>query len=150
VTAHRHTIRVYYEDTDAGGVMYHAAYLRFAERARTEALRDAGAPHAELAEQEGLFFVVRRIKMDYLRPARLDSLVVVETETLSIGGASITLRQSFLEAGTRLAEAEVLLVCVRAENLQPARIPERWRNVLAPEGAAPAQESGGKGDLDRG
>jgi acyl-CoA thioester hydrolase len=150
VTAHRHTIRVYYEDTDAGGVMYHAAYLRFAERARTEALREAGAPHAELVEQEGLFFVVRRIKMDYLRPARLDSLVVVETGTLAIGGASITLRQRFLEAETLLAEAEVLLVCVRAENMQPARIPERWRNVLAPDGAGRTEVSGGKGDQDRG
>ena len=73
-------LRVYYEDTDAGGIVYHASYLRFAERARTEALRDAGVPHDELVAQFGLIFVVRRVEMDYLRPARLDdSLIVVET-----------------------------------------------------------------------
>ena len=69
---HRYDVRVYYEDTDAGGVAYHASYLRFAERARTEALRDAGIPHAELLERFTLMFVVRRIEVDYLRPARLD------------------------------------------------------------------------------
>ena len=65
---HRYAVRVYYEDTDAGGVVYHANYLRFAERARTEALRDLGIPHAELLRQFGLMFVVRRIKVDYLAP----------------------------------------------------------------------------------
>ena len=147
MTTHRYPLRVYYEDTDAGGVVYHAAYLRFAERARTEALRDAGAPHAELMEQHGLFFVVRRIKIDYLRPARLDSLLVVETDTLAIGGASATLRQRITEGTAVLAEAEVLLVCIRAENLQPARIPERWRNVLA---LGVGADGNGKGDEDRG
>ena len=69
---HRYAVRVYYEDTDAGGVVYHASYLRFAERARTEALRDLGIPHAELAAAIRLMFMVRRIEVDYLRPARLD------------------------------------------------------------------------------
>ncbi len=69
---HRYAVRVYYEDTDAGGVVYHASYLRFAERARTEALRDLGIPHADLLQRFTLMFVVRRIEVDYLRPARLD------------------------------------------------------------------------------
>jgi acyl-CoA thioester hydrolase len=150
VSIHRYAIRVYFEDTDAGGVVYHAAFLRFAERARTEALRDAGAPHAELQNGHGMIFVVRRIKIDYLRPARLDSLLVVETEALSVGGASVTLRQRFLEDEAVLAEAEIVLVCIRLENLQPARIPERWRSILAPEGAGPAESPGGKGDQNRG
>ena len=143
MTLHRHEIRVYYEDTDAGGVMYHAAYLAFAERARTEALRAAGAPHAALIEEHGMFFVVRRVKIDYLRPARLDSLVVVETGTLALGGASVTLRQRFLEAETPLAEAEVVLVCIRADTLQPARIPQRWRTILALGSAERAQGAAG-------
>src|ERR1700728_4759676 len=91
---HRYAIRVYYEDTDAGGVVYHANYLRYAERARTEALRDAGIPHAELVETFGLMFMVHRAEIDYVRPAMLDDLLVVETETTDVGGASIQLRQT--------------------------------------------------------
>jgi len=85
---HRYEVRVYFEDTDAGGIVYHATYLRFAERARSECLRDLGFPHAELVARHGMFFVVRRAKLDYLRPARLDDLLVVTTEVLTVGGAS--------------------------------------------------------------
>jgi Thioesterase superfamily len=70
---HRYTLRVYYEDTDAGGVVYHATYLRYAERARTEALRDAGIPHADLVERFGLMFMVHRAEIDYVRAAVLDA-----------------------------------------------------------------------------
>src|SRR5436305_12639517 len=90
---HRYTVRVFFEDTDAGGIAYHANYLRFAERARTEAMRDLGIPHAELIADHGLMFVVHRVKMDYLRPARLDDLLLVFTEPTVVGGASVTLRQ---------------------------------------------------------
>src|SRR6185437_10123246 len=90
---HRYAVRVYYEDTDAGGVAYHATYLRFAERARTEALRDAGIPHAELLQRFTLMFVVRHVEVDYLRPARLDDSLTVVTEPLVVGGATVTLRQ---------------------------------------------------------
>ena len=69
---HRYSLRVYYEDTDAGGVVYHANYLRYAERGRTEALRDAGIPHAEMVERFGLMFMVHRAEIDYQRPAMLD------------------------------------------------------------------------------
>src|ERR1700683_5638416 len=99
---HRYAIRVYYEDTDAGGVVYHASYLRFAERARTEALRDLGIPHADLVARFGLMLVVRRIKVDYLRPARLDESLTVMTEPLEVGGASVVVRQEVRGgAGTR-------------------------------------------------
>src|SRR5665811_1175160 len=90
---HRYAVRVYYEDTDAGGVVYYANYLRFAERARTEALRELGIPHAELVERFNLMFVVRRVEVDYLRAARLDDSLVIETATLAVGGATVLLRQ---------------------------------------------------------
>src|SRR6201992_29365 len=90
---HRYSLRVYYEDTDAGGVVYHPHYRRYAERARTEALRDAGIPHADLVERFGLMFMVRHAEIDYVRPAMLDDLLVVETETMDAGGATILLRQ---------------------------------------------------------
>ena len=104
--------RVYYEDTDAGGVVYHARYLAFAERARTEALRDAGVPHDELATQHGLIFVVRRVEMDYWRPARLDDLLVVTTQTVALGGASLTVRQGFAVGDVRIGTLQAKLACV--------------------------------------
>ena len=84
-TPHHHRLRVYYADTDAGGVVYHANYLRFAERARTEALRDMGIPHAEMVSLHGLMFMVRRIKVDYLGSARLDDSLIVTVEDHGIG-----------------------------------------------------------------
>jgi acyl-CoA thioester hydrolase len=140
---HRFVLRVYFEDTDAGGVVYHASYLRFAERARTEALRDAGAPHAELQQTHGLLFVVRSLEMDYLRPARLDSLLVVETTPLAVGGASVTLRQVFVENGEPIGTLTVRLVCIAQATLRPARIPDRWREVLK-------VDAGGEGLPERG
>jgi acyl-CoA thioester hydrolase len=132
MNAHRHMVRVYYEDTDAGGIVYHAGYLRFAERGRTEALRELGVPHAEMSSLHGLFFMVRRVKVDYLAPARLDDLLVVETTTLAIGAASVDLRQDVVRArdGARLARMELQLVCGRIADQRPARIPARWREAM--------------------
>jgi acyl-CoA thioester hydrolase len=159
VSSHRFTVRVYYEDTDAGGVVYHASYLRFAERARTEALRDAGAPHDALHGTHGLIFVVRHLEMDYLRPTRLDSLLDIETTPVALGGASVTLRQRFCELerclefgeiggkpdqtqATPIGTLTVRLVCIQQETLRPARIPDRWRHVLRPgeHGSEPARD----------
>ncbi len=127
MTPHRMQIRVYFEDTDAGGMMYHARYLAFAERARSELLRDAGVPHSDLVRDEGLIFVVRRVKMDYLRPARLDDLLTVATEATQMGAATATLRQDFAMDETDVARLEVHLACVRVADGRPARIPLRWR-----------------------
>jgi acyl-CoA thioester hydrolase len=129
---HRYTLRVYYEDTDAGGVVYHANYLRFAERARTEALRDLGVPHAQMTSQHGLFFMVRRLKVDYLAPARLDDQLLVVTRTTALRAASVELRQSILRPGAArpLVVLEVLLACVRAADQRPGRVPARWREAL--------------------
>jgi acyl-CoA thioester hydrolase len=137
--AHHFHTRIYYEDTDAGGVVYHANYLRFAERARTEALRDLGVPHAELQAQHGLIFMVRRAKLDYLAPARLDDSLVVVTRPLAIGAASVELRQSFhreAELDSTLAIADIQLACVRVADLRPARLPGRWRHAFATMAAA--------------
>ncbi len=128
---HRYTLRVYYEDTDAGGIVYYANYLRFIERARTEALRDLGIPHAQLVEQFRAMFVVRRVEMDYLRPAKLDDSLIITTEAEEIGGATLRLRQVVCAAdGTALADARVRLACVATEGERPRRIPPRWRAAM--------------------
>lgn len=127
-------LRVYYEDTDAGGVVYHARYLAFAERARTEALRALGAPHAELVEQHGSIFVVRRVEMEYLRPARLDDELDVLTGPWEVAGATVWVRQGFRVAGQEIGLLRVRLACVRAADGHPVRIPRRWRAALGTAG----------------
>lgn len=122
---------MYYEDTDAGGVVYHASHLRFAERARTEALRDLGVAHSELQRLHGLIFMVRRVELDYLAPARLDDALTVHTRVTLLRGASVDLRQCILRDRDVIADAVVRLVCVRAENGRPGRIPPLWRDALA-------------------
>jgi acyl-CoA thioester hydrolase len=128
---HRHTIRVYYEDSDAGGIVYHASYLRFAERARTEALRDLGVPHAALVSEHGLMFVVRRIKLDYVRPARVDDLLTVHTIPRRLGAASVVLTQVVARESCRIAVAEIGLACVDVASGRPQRLPARWHMAFA-------------------
>jgi acyl-CoA thioester hydrolase len=141
---HRFALRVYYEDTDAGGVVYHANYLRFAERARTEALRDLGVPHAVMFAEHGVIFMVRRVKTDYLAPARLDESLVVATRALAVNAASVVLRQSVERAadGVELAVLEVLLACVRIDGMKPARIPRPWRAAMLRLSDARMNEAG--------
>jgi acyl-CoA thioester hydrolase len=127
---HRYLLRVYYEDTDAGGVVYHATYLRFAERARTEALRALGIPHAELLKNHGVMFMVRRVEVDYSHPARLDDSLVVITEPLAVGGATATLRQEVCGSEGVCATLVVRLACVKPGEGKPGRLPQRWRSVL--------------------
>ena len=134
MTPHRHAVRIYYEDTDAGGVVYHARYLGFAEQGRTEALRALGAPHAELAGHHGLIFMVRRAEMHYLRPARLDDLLEVSTGPWEVRGASVEVQQGFRVADREIARLSVGLACVRLADGRPARIPERWRAALGVKG----------------
>ncbi len=92
MATHRQAIRVYFEDTDAAGIVYYANYLKFAERARTDMLRDLGVSHAEMMKRDGLVLVVRRCEIDYLKPAKLDDLLTVETEAAKLGGASVDLQ----------------------------------------------------------
>ncbi len=127
---HVYRLRVYYEDTDAAGIVYHANFLRYAERARTEVLRALGVPHAELVRDCNLMFVVRRAKLDYLRPARLDDLLEVLTEPLALRAATVRLRQEIRNKRGACAVAEIELACVQVDGDRPARIPQRWRDAF--------------------
>jgi len=106
---HRQRIRVYFEDTDAGGIVYHASWLRFFERARTDWLREMGISQSEFARTSGLGFVVRSLQIDYLRPARLDDLIQTELGIFEVRKASLFLVQRALLEGSedRLVEAQV-------------------------------------------
>ena len=125
-----YTLRVYYQDTDAGGIVYHANYLNFGERARAEALREMGVPHVEMVRQFGVMFVVRRLQIDYQRPARLDEEIRIETRVIGAGGASATLRQDFWRDSDSLAVLEVGLGCARLADGKAVRMPEVWRARL--------------------
>jgi acyl-CoA thioester hydrolase len=133
---HRFPLRVYFEDTDAGGMAYHASYLRWAERARTESLRAMGLPHNALMVCHNALLVVRRIEVEYARPARLDDALVVETRVRRVGGASVDLDQHVLPeaggmpGGVPLARLRVGLACIRQDSLRPAALPEPWRGAL--------------------
>lgn len=109
---HLFPIRVYYEDTDAGGIVYHSNYLNFAERARTEALREAGANQSALWQTHGIGFVVRRATVDYSRPARLDDELVVETSLQEFGKASLTLEQIIRRGNETLASVHIKLAII--------------------------------------
>jgi acyl-CoA thioester hydrolase len=125
-------VRIYYADTDAGGVVYHSNYLTLAERARTEALRSAGRPHADLLSEHDCLFMVRRVEVEYLRPARLDDMLTITTEFLDETAATVSARQAFVHAdGSICARLRVELVCVRASTGKPARTPLRWRIATA-------------------
>jgi acyl-CoA thioester hydrolase len=125
--------RVYYEDTDAAGIVYYANYLKFAERARTEILRDAGIVQRALAEEMGVAFAVRSVSVEYLKPARLDDALVVESTIVAVGGATADGIQVVRRAedGLELARVAVRLACIRLAGGQPARIPEAVRSALA-------------------
>ena len=129
MATHRQSIRVYFEDTDAAGIVYYANYLKFAERARTDMLRDYGISHADMMKRDGLVLVVRRCEVDYLKPAKLDDLLTIETETVKLGGASVDLRQRVLRGNEILADLKVLVVCIGPDG-RPARIPDYVRGVL--------------------
>jgi len=129
---HRYELRVYVEDTDAGGIVYHANYLRYAERGRSEALRELGLPHAEMIRSHGRMFVVRRAKIDYERPARLDDWLIVETRSRALTAATVTLEQTIRRRdGTTLARVDLLLACVMTGNKRATRLPAALRNALA-------------------
>ncbi|HYD98330.1 MAG TPA: tol-pal system-associated acyl-CoA thioesterase, partial [Alphaproteobacteria bacterium] len=122
--AHRYPLRVYYADTDAGGVVYHGTYLAFAERARTEFLRLIGWDRVEMIDRAGVMFMVRKAELDYLAPARLDDLLDIVTTVERIGGASIGLRQSIRRGADELAVLSLVVVCVGVEAVRPQRLPE--------------------------
>lgn len=133
MTSHQLPIRVYYEDTDAGGIVYHASYLRFAERGRTEMLRDAGFEHAALYKEQGIAFAVVSLKIDYRAPAKLDELLIVKSSITRVGGASMEIKQDVYRGENLLTEITVTLVCID-KNLKAVRLPQQVRDLYKSEG----------------
>lgn len=140
--AHVLPLRVYYEDTDAGGIVYHANYLRFMERGRTEMLRGAGHDLAALRQKTGVNWTVSRLAIRYLKPARLDEQLEVVTRVAELRGASVDLVQQVRRAdgkgtGELLSDATLTLACMSPAG-RPVRLPADARAALAPESAATA------------
>jgi acyl-CoA thioester hydrolase len=115
--------RVYYEDTDAGGIVFYANYLKFFERARTEWLRAGGIDQSRLSVDTGTLFVVRRTAVDYHAPARLDDLLRIESHVARMGRASVEFEQHAFRAGDRLCSGTILVACVHATTLRPTGLP---------------------------
>lgn len=129
-------VRVYYEDTDAGGVVYYANYLRFMERARTEWLRSLGFDQAQLVRDRGVLFAVRSVNLDYFRPARLDDLLDVTAAVASTGRASICFAQTVMRTSggsvpELLSRGEVKIACLDAGSFRPASVPDEILQALS-------------------
>lgn len=137
-----HRCRVYYEDTDAGGVVYYVNYLKFMERARTERLRALDFAQSRLAEKEGLLFVVHSSEARYFAPARLDDELLVSAEVCELNRASLRFHQQVRRAAddALLCEGRVLVACVHTDSLKPRAIPEALRAALTDPGLPSAGE----------
>ena len=134
---HRTCLRVYWEDTDAAGIVYYANYLKFADRGRTELLRALGVGQRRMSEDRGIAFAVRRCSCEYLRPARLDDALVVETSVARAAGAAIEMRQDISRDGELLARLDVTVACI-GEGGRPVRLPPDLRHALAAFVAEPS------------
>lgn len=136
-TGHRLMARVYYADTDFSGVVYHARYLEFLERGRSDYLRLAGVHHTELIEGkhgERIVWVVRRMEIDFRSPARIDDILTVETHTADISGARILMAQQLKRGEEVLVEAKVEAAII-GENGRPRRFPKEWIAAFMPQAA---------------
>ncbi|MFB1489366.1 MULTISPECIES: tol-pal system-associated acyl-CoA thioesterase [unclassified Thiocapsa] len=134
-------VRVYYEDTDAGGVVFYANYLKFMERARTEWLRAVGYEQDALRERRGILFAVRRVVIDYLAPARLDECLSVTSRLVRAGGASLEFDQQVMRQsdGFCCCRGVVKIACLHADTLRPARLPGDLLSELLPFASGPAE-----------
>jgi tol-pal system-associated acyl-CoA thioesterase len=124
-------VRVYYQDTDAGGVVFHAQYLAFMERARTELLNAARIDLARVADEERILFLVFEIAAKYHQPARLNDLLVVTADVVKMGRASMVFRHRVERGAQLLVEADITLALVDRDRMKPARLPERLAEELA-------------------
>ena len=134
--AHCFPLRVFYEDTDAGGMVYHANYLKFAERGRSEMLRSLGFPHRKLGAEEGVAFTVRRCTVEYRAPARLEDSLTVDTRLADIGAATLTVHQQVCRDGEVLADLDILIACIGRDG-KPRRLPSALRAVLTSDRSPP-------------
>ncbi|CAD84125.1 MULTISPECIES: tol-pal system-associated acyl-CoA thioesterase [Nitrosomonas] len=125
-----HPVRIYYQDTDAGGVVYHASYLNFLERARYEWLRELGFTVDTMIRSHKMIFLIRSLGIEYFKPAVLDDLLDITVQVVDIGRSRITLQQQILREQGTLASATVHAVCVGAETLKPISIPAPLRQKI--------------------
>jgi len=130
MSAHSIDFRIYYEDTDAGGIVYHARYLALAERARTEAIRALGETSSSLVADHGLLIVVRRATVDFQAPLRLDDTATVVTTLDAISAVRCTMTQRILRGDAACACVVVELACIDKDSGRPARFPPRWHALL--------------------
>ena len=139
MTSHRIDIRVYYEDTDFSGFVYHANYLRYMERGRTELLRALAMEQADLARDAGLIFVVRRMGLDFLKPARMDDMLTIVTKPLELRGASMPMSQEVLRGEEVLLKADVTVAAVR--DGRAVRLPDSLRRALSQRFETPSPQA---------
>lgn len=125
MSTHHFPVRIYYEDTDFSGYVYHAAYLKFFERGRTEFLRDLGIHHVELI-QDGIAFAVRKMEIDFLGAAKIDDLLTVETKVAEATPVRLVLEQTILREDTALTKARVMVVAIKTSG-GPVRLPAALR-----------------------
>lgn len=123
-------VRVYYEDTDAGGVVFYANYLKFYERARTEMLRDMGFEQDELIAQEAVIFVVRSVQVDYLKPAKFNNMLKVSAQMSLVKSASLTFEQTIMCDQELLSKATIRIACLDAATMRPKLIPDLLKQAL--------------------
>ncbi len=130
------SVRVYYEDTDCGGVVYYANYLKFMERARTEWLRKLGFEQDRLRDEQGVIFGVRSASIEYLKPARFNDALRVSVRLVEMGRASLSVEQTVLraEGSNALATARIRLVCLDADGFRPCPIPAAMTREISVEG----------------
>ena len=127
---HIKNIRVYYEDTDAGGIVYHSNYLNFAERARTEFLRNLGFESSVLRSGEGIIFVARHLDIDYLKTAKLDDYLQVKTTIAELKNSSFVMHQSTFKDEEMIADMRIVMVCVNADNYKAVRLPKNIKEAF--------------------
>jgi acyl-CoA thioester hydrolase len=122
--------RVYFEDTDSGGVVYHANYLKFMERARTEWLRSLGLNQIKLKKEDKVMFVVRKIDIQYRIPARFNDELLIQTDCLRTTDYSMVLKQNILRDEQTITEGKVEIVCVNSDLFKPVRIPKMAKQLM--------------------
>ena len=122
--------RVYFEDTDSGGVVYHANYLKFMERARTEWLRKLGLNQIKLKQENKVMFVVRKIDIQYKIPARFNDELIIETDCVKSTDYSIMLKQNILRDNQTITEGNVEIVCINSDLFKPVRIPKMAKQLM--------------------
>ena len=122
--------RVYFEDTDSGGVVYHANYLKFMERARTEWLRDLGLNQIQLKQENKVMFVVRKIDIQYKIPARFNDELLIQTDCVKTTNYSIILKQDILKEKRIITEGKVEIVCINSDLFKPVRIPKMAKQLM--------------------